>query len=458
MLKFSDDQEIKNLTEVGLGPFAEWQTPPCILSLTVTSAKQVMVAVDDPLEGREGPRPETWAFNQTVAETHIPGILNHLKRFRESQSDYLENVTTDFCTDLEQYHPQSHWDNHDPGFVSRDHLEAWNQSVRHDQRLWELAKSSYLLYNAVFPRRSWLRETLDALKPGTMIDITWLNDYDGHVANVPWGLLYCEEPRNGAPIDATKFWALRFRVDYQSYIISGRKSPALGSPNYSKVGHAYYWVGPHGDRTLAEANWQRERLETLPSHVSMPTDKQNPKQQLIKWLAEPWPPPMPVLYMYCRAKVDDNSQLEFGHNILERANVTIQVLELPGDPFKDVRFVFCNACESGQKQPGQAINLLESHFFDRGCSAFLGTVHETPIGLASRFAVTFFHFFYGRVDGRIISAGEAVVQARRFLWLKYRNIGGLFFNYVNEYDLYFADLAELKQHRHDISGTGQGRS
>jgi hypothetical protein len=42
-----------------------------------------------------------------------------------------------------------------------------------------------------------------------------------------------------------------------------------------------------------------------------------------------------------------------------------------------------------------------------------------------------------------MAAGEAAFQARMFLWRNYRNLGGLFYTYVNQYELYMADDAEV---------------
>jgi hypothetical protein len=115
--------------------------------------------------------------------------------------------------------------------------------------------------------------------------------------------------------------------------------------------------------------------------------------------------------------------------------------------------VFANACTTSAADPYIA-NELETVFFDRGCRAYLGTETKVPIQLASRFAWIFFHFFYRRLDprNRPIAAGEAVVQTRRFLWRYYRNLGGIFYTYVNQYELFMADDAELAALRDVATG------
>ena len=88
-------------------------------------------------------------------------------------------------------------------------------------------------------------------------------------------------------------------------------------------------------------------------------------------------------------------------------------------------------------------NELEEAFFRRDCRAYLATETKVPIVLGSRFAAIFFHFFYRLLDREPMAAGEAAVQTRLFLWTHYRNIGGLFYSYVNQYDLFLARNDEV---------------
>jgi hypothetical protein len=78
-------------------------------------------------------------------------------------------------------------------------------------------------------------------------------------------------------------------------------------------------------------------------------------------------------------------------------------------------------------------------------AAFVGTEVKVPIVFASRFALVFLAYLLGRVDPRPIAAGEAMAQARLFLWTRYRNIGGLLYSYVNQYELYMADDDEVRR-------------
>jgi hypothetical protein len=79
---------------------------------------------------------------------------------------------------------------------------------------------------------------------------------------------------------------------------------------------------------------------------------------------------------------------------------------------------------------------------ERRARGFLGTETKVPISFASRFAVVFFKFFYRELDPAPIAAGEAVAQTRLFFWTRYRNIGGILYSYVNQYELFMASASE----------------
>ena len=103
-----------------------------------------------------------------------------------------------------------------------------------------------------------------------------------------------------------------------------------------------------------------------------------------------------------------------------------------------------SACNTMSSDP-QGASELESRFFARDIRAFLGTETKVPVVLASHFAWLFFQFFLRKVDSSPMAVGEAVAQARLFLWTQYRNPGGLFYCLVNHYDLYFASSAEVEK-------------
>jgi hypothetical protein len=94
-----------------------------------------------------------------------------------------------------------------------------------------------------------------------------------------------------------------------------------------------------------------------------------------------------------------------------------------------------------------SVNAVTKVFFAHGCRAFISTGCMVPPAMASRFAVIYFYFFLRLVDkdNLPMAAGEAVAHARLFLWRYYRNIGGLLYNYLNQYDLYMAGDAEIRR-------------
>jgi hypothetical protein len=174
-----------------------------------------------------------------------------------------------------------------------------------------------------------------------------------------------------------------------------------------------------------------------------PPDSPRPKEKLLRLLESPEPEPMSVLYFFCRASVARGGN----EPILRFARSTETDDELNRDDLgqsnlEGTPFVFANACTTTASDTYMA-NELESIFFDQGCRAFLGTETEVPIQFASRFAAAFFHFFYRKVDGTPMAAGEALAQARLFFWTHYKNLGGLLYSYVNQYDLYLASEDEI---------------
>jgi hypothetical protein len=62
----------------------------------------------------------------------------------------------------------------------------------------------------------------------------------------------------------------------------------------------------------------------------------------------------------------------------------------------------------------------------------------------------YFQFLYRQADPEFkpMAAGEALTQARMFLWTQYKNVGGLFYSLTNQYDLYLASNEEVLALRH----------
>jgi hypothetical protein len=152
--------------------------------------------------------------------------------------------------------------------------------------------------------------------------------------------------------------------------------------------------------------------------------------------------PAGVLYLFCHyALIANVPVLRFG---LDSGNPDdiLDETEIGTAEFQSHPLVFANACMTGATGI-YAANELEKAFINRGCRAFIGTESKVPVQMASRFAATFFAFFLRLVAPDPMAGGEAMTQARLLLWTNYRNIGGLLYSYVNQYDLYLAGAAEL---------------
>ena len=168
----------------------------------------------------------------------------------------------------------------------------------------------------------------------------------------------------------------------------------------------------------------------------------NPKRQVIVVIDTPAPAPVSVVYLYCHCSVGtgDRVTLRFGDSSKPQDVVTQN--DLSFRKLADGPLIFANACATASADPFKT-GLLESHFFRRGVRAFVGTETKVPVQLASKFAWLYFQFFYRRFDPAPMAASEAMVQARMFLWTQFRNVGGLFYSFVNQYDLYLASHEEV---------------
>jgi hypothetical protein len=148
-----------------------------------------------------------------------------------------------------------------------------------------------------------------------------------------------------------------------------------------------------------------------------------------------------MLYFYCQTGgTESNPSLRFG---TPGKPYALDRNDLSGNPITGQPLVFANACSTAAADPYVA-SLLEATFFARGCRAYLGTETKVPVTLASRVALAFFRYFYPEPGRAPISAGEAVAQTRLLLWTAYRNIGGLLYAYINNYEIFMADDAEVR--------------
>jgi hypothetical protein len=433
------EEQVAAARHLGLRTTHEWTTPPGHLTITVPKAVPVIL-VDGSYSAQEIDNEEIltpWDVKKLAGR--IDNVRATAEKFRGKWESYLNEIDPASLPPLLQGYRFQADDNWSQlrNLANPAHQVAWDQ-VKMSAELREMAVSGHALYQALFPKGSELRGWVDALPPGSRFDISWK---DGEVSNIPWGLLYRKPaPPAGAEVEATDFLGLRYRIAYTTHKASDR-SKVLGSRDKVHQASFLYWGDHPADITGTEARWQRDLWAGLPNQVIVPAAASADRRgELLRLWNDPDPSPMAILYFFCQCKVGDGNDpvLSFGEataDILRRT-------DLAGDDLGDHPLVFANACTTASADPYIA-NELEATFFDRGCRGFLGTETKVPIPLAARFASIFFEFFCRRVDKEPMAAGEALAQSRLFLWTRYRNIGGLFYTYINQYELFLADDAEV---------------
>jgi chaperonin GroEL len=430
---------------VNIGTRHEWTSPPGEISISVISPGN---AILDGKAGADAFRGKRVSIGTALARLKQP--IEQLQRcaetFRAKHSNYLDDIEQPDLLQLlhnlqTQYDAPYDWaklnDSADP------RRQAQWQTVASSEELHRLASYGYKLYNELFPPRSELRGLFERLQPGCRINLTWHDDsgaeWPGHI---PWELLYAEDPDEGAPKEATLFWGLRFRIGYTAYQASDPKM-ALGAPQDTWCANLLFYGDSATEPATAEARWQRSVWSSWKNQRIVPLGAPGslPKQEIRAELRSP-ARPAGVLYMFCHYTLANGVPvLRFG---LDSANPddVLEETELGNAEFQSHPLVFANACSTGTTGV-YAANELEKAFFGRGCRAFIGTESKVPVQMASRFAAVFFWFFLRQVAKDPMAGGEAMAQARLLLWTHYKNIGGLLYSYVNQYDLYLASDNEL---------------
>ena len=250
--------------------------------------------------------------------------------------------------------------------------------------------------------------------------------------------MYCGEVKK--PIDVTRFWGLRYRLSYSAYP-PGSPSKSLGNLDSSWCTNLLYYGKEAADPASAEAAWQKKRWSCWQKQFIVPTaETTDPRKEITEQLSVPTQVPTTVVYFFCQCSAGSGNMplLQFDPD-----EKPIRHTEIGGAELADHPLIFANACVTGGSPP-QIVNQLEKSFFDKKCRAYIGTETRVPIPMASRFASVFFYFFYRFIDSKPLAAGEALSQARRFLWAHYKNLGGLFYAQINQYNLYMASDAEIK--------------
>jgi hypothetical protein len=427
----------------------EWATPPGELVVTVIGS---MASVRGDVGAQFVDAVIPWSGVKAKVAGRIDNVRASAEQFRHEWEDYLNDIDpADLAARLANWTPAYNWEALED-LADASHQQRWN-AVCVSKEFRDLASDGRRLYEAFFPQTSKLRAWIDSLAPGHRLDVSWTLEQDG-VPHIPWGLMYLPDvPPEGESIDPMGFLAQRFRLSYTAHDVQAG-SKALGSLEDTHRAHFLYWGDDPQDTTGQESRWQQQQWSRWNNQVFIPALPRglNPKSELLQLLNEPLPAPTSVLYLFCECTVGDGNDPELCFGGTLPAGL-VRRTELGTKLLADRPLIFANACMTAATDPYVA-NELEGIFFDRGCRAYLGTETKVPIQLASRFASIFFHFLYSTGDSQKapLAAGEAVAQTRLFLWTRYRNLGGLFYTYVNQYELFMASDAEVRGRSAKVGG------
>lgn len=424
---------------VGLRTTHEWTTPDGVLNVVVFGSQASV-------QGRAGAELvnsiEPWLGVPAVVSGKIGNVREAAEETRTAWEAHFNAIDpADLADRLKRWQPEYNWtalgDYADPA-----HRQQWEKmAVSAEFR--NFAWHGRQLFQAFFPRDTNLAKWMAAVSPGARLNMS-LTPQAGAVfiPHVPWGLMYVADlPPEGQPVDPMGFLGMRCRIAYTSHA-ARPASRSLGALDATHRAHFLYWGDSAADVTGQEARWQRNQWSAWQNQVFVPTTVQNAKAELLKLMNDPQPPPTSVLYLFCQCNLGagNDPTLRFGST--NDAKNVVRQTEFGTSPLADRPLVFANACTTIAADPFMA-NALEEVFFDRGCRAYIGTETKVPIVFGSRFAEIFFRFFYRLVDAAPMAAGEALTQARLFLWTHYLNIGGLFYGAVNQYDLFLAREDEV---------------
>jgi hypothetical protein len=424
---------------VGLRSTHEWTTPNGKLNIIVS---QPLATVLGNVGAEQISSAAPWPGVPALVSGKIKNVRDAAEEMRSAWETHLNDVDpADLARRLKEWHPEYNWDSLG-NYADVAHQQRWEQmAVSPEFR--KLGLQGRQLFLSFFPHGSNLNQWISALPPGARLDIfcTPTTSGTGFIPHVPWGLMYVADvPPIGQPIDPMGFLGLRCRIGYTSHDAQAPRT--LGTLDASHRAHLLYWGDAPHDVTGKEAQWQRSRWSAWKNQVFVPKSAQTAKTELLTVLENPQPSPTSVLYFFCQCNVGAGSTPTLRFGSTNDPENMVAPTDFPMTPLADRPLVFANACTTAGADPYMA-NALEEAFFARNCRAYIGTETKVPIVFGSRFAEIFFQFFYRLLDGAPMAAGEAVSQTRLFLWTQYRNVGGLFYAYVNQYDLFLASEEEF---------------
>ena len=453
--KTTRDLSLTSLGQADLLTTHEWTTPPGDLTLYVLApGKATMFGSVNGVPYPAGEQIYVGTDKSDLGNT-VDALRKAAESLRVKATGYLNDIDpADLLNRLDGFQPQYDWAQL-ADFTDPAHVAAWG-AVAASKELQVLAFYGRKLYDTLFPADKNSRPWVDALLPGQSVHVVWRKDSGaGWIPHLPWELLYRGDASPGVPIDPTLFWGLRYRLEYTSYDPPSVPSASLGKPDQSCCTSLLFFGDSPKEPATAEALWQRQIWTALGGKVQsciVPTEAKTAKSEILKALTDPESVtspakiPVAVLYLFCHYGMDpsNNPILRFGLDSSNPDDILAEP-ELGTSALASRPLVFANACATAGTSVYSA-NVVTKAFFDRGCRAFIGTDCMVPAALASRFAVIFFYFFLRLVDKQHdpMAAGEAVAQTRLFLWCHYRNIGGLLYSYLNQYDLYMASDAEIR--------------
>jgi hypothetical protein len=347
----------------------------------------------------------------------------------------------DMLERFRQFQLRASWDGA-LGLVDPDRLAAWTEIVASDE-MQKLVTRGSDLFKALFGEGKVAR-LLRTLAPGTHLVMQTAGG-TGWPTQVPWGLMYRGDP--DATINPEDFLGLCFRLEHG--IAQGERG--LGDPAAATAGNVLFWGGGGEEDKPAETEAEQQRAVfsawNVPKQVFYPhgPDPDPGKfARVISFLQKPEPSPVSVMYLYGHTESDSDKVPALRLGMDGEESQIVDDIKLGRKPLEGHPLVFVNACSSSNGS-GRYRNRFAGVFRERGCNAYIGTEAAVPTVLASRVGILFFSLFYRQIIPVPMAAGEVMTQVRRFLWEEYRNIGGLFYSYVDQYDLYLADKKELDQ-------------
>ncbi|MFE9404685.1 ATP-binding protein [Streptomyces sp. NPDC006530] len=426
------EKRLLPLGQTALRPFHAWQRPGRTLSLTLMPPRAKWTLEVD--GQRNLSNWIDWAPGSETGEwvTRSQNALDAIRELCGARSNAI--ASQDVSDRLKRFQPSDAWSEQSQHFSEQD-AAFWAGVSTHDATR-NLAFAGHNLLRALFPRDSELHRRILELGPGNKLHVDW-RSRDQQVFHVPWQLLYRGNPPGvGQAVNAEDFLGLRLRLSNLPY--AQEHSRAM-DPKATRA-HLLYWgVGDDTAKTVHE-----HKQELVPwSPTFLPTAGGNQRAELSSFLCSPKPAPVPLIYIFCQGTDKADTPLRFGststsENMLALADIGMEELE-------DHPLIFVNACDSSAVVH-PFINTLQHNFMERGSSAYIGGECRVPTDFAARFASVFFHFLYTRSPGDSpTTAGEAMSQSRKFFWDEYRSIGGLFYSYVNDYDLCFGGPTEVEQ-------------